>query len=40
MGAPSLGVELSPVGADDVEDVERAVTAFARLSYDALMVTR
>src|SRR5262249_11168264 len=28
--APSLGVELSPVGVGDVGEMERAVTAFAR----------
>jgi putative ABC transport system substrate-binding protein len=38
--APSLGVELSPVGARTVGEIERTVTAFARSSNGALIVTR
>src|SRR5262249_30195882 len=37
--APSLGVELSPVGVGDVGDMERAVTAFARSPNGGLIVT-
>jgi ABC-type uncharacterized transport system substrate-binding protein len=37
--APSLGVELSPVGLRDAGEVERAVTAFARGSNGGLIVT-
>jgi len=37
--APSLGVELSPVGLRDTGEVERAVTAFARGSNGGLIVT-
>jgi putative ABC transport system substrate-binding protein len=36
--APSLGVELSPVGVHDAGEVERAVTAFARGSGGGLIV--
>ena len=28
--APSLGVELSPVGVRDADEIERAIAAFAR----------
>jgi len=37
--APSLGVELSPVGVHDASEIERAVTAFARGSNGGLIVT-
>jgi putative ABC transport system substrate-binding protein len=37
--APSLGVELSPVGVRDASEIERAVTAFARGSNGGLIVT-
>jgi putative tryptophan/tyrosine transport system substrate-binding protein len=37
--APSLGVELSPVGVGDVGEMERAVTAFARSPNAGLIVT-
>jgi ABC-type uncharacterized transport system substrate-binding protein len=37
--APSLGMELSPVGLRDAGEVERAVTAFARGSNGGLIVT-
>jgi ABC-type uncharacterized transport system substrate-binding protein len=37
--APSLGVELSPVGVRDAGEIERAVTAFARGSNGGLIVT-
>jgi putative ABC transport system substrate-binding protein len=37
--ASSLGLEISPVGVRDAGDMERAVTAFARLSNGGLVVT-
>jgi ABC-type uncharacterized transport system substrate-binding protein len=37
--APSLGVELSPVGVGDVGEMERAITAFARSPNGGLIVT-
>jgi putative tryptophan/tyrosine transport system substrate-binding protein len=37
--APSLGVEISPVGVRDASEIERAVTAFARGSNGGLIVT-
>jgi ABC transporter substrate binding protein len=37
--APSLKVELSPVGVRDAGEIERAVTAFARGSNGGLIVT-
>src|SRR5437899_617207 len=37
--APSLGVELSPVDVRDADEIERAVTAFARGSTGGLIVT-
>jgi putative ABC transport system substrate-binding protein len=37
--APSLGVELSPVDVRDADEIERAVTAFARGSNGGLIVT-
>jgi putative ABC transport system substrate-binding protein len=37
--APSLGVELSPLAARTVGEIERTVTAFARSSNGALIVT-
>jgi putative tryptophan/tyrosine transport system substrate-binding protein len=37
--APSLGVELWPVGVRDVGEIERAVAAFARESNGGLIVT-
>src|ERR1700751_4297000 len=36
--APSLGVELTPVGVRDAGEIERAITAFARGSNDGLIV--
>jgi putative tryptophan/tyrosine transport system substrate-binding protein len=37
--APPLGVELAPVNVRDAEEIERAVTAFARGSSGGLIVT-
>jgi len=37
--APSLGVEINPVGVRDASEIERAVTAFARGSNGGLIVT-
>jgi putative ABC transport system substrate-binding protein len=37
--APSFGVELSPVGVRDAQEIERALAAFARGSNDGLVVT-
>jgi putative ABC transport system substrate-binding protein len=37
--APLFGVELSPVGVSDVDEIERGITAFARGSNDGLIVT-
>jgi putative ABC transport system substrate-binding protein len=37
--APSFGVEVRPVGVRDVDEIERAVTAFARFSNGGLIVT-
>jgi putative ABC transport system substrate-binding protein len=37
--APALGVELSPIGAADATEIERAVTAFARSPDGGLVVT-
>jgi len=37
--APSLGVELSPVGVGDTGTIERALSAFARSSNGGLIVT-
>ena len=37
--APSFGVELSPVGLRDPEEIERGITAFARGSNDGLIIT-
>jgi putative ABC transport system substrate-binding protein len=37
--APSLGVEISPVSVSDRSEIERAITAFARLSNSGLIVT-
>jgi ABC-type uncharacterized transport system substrate-binding protein len=37
--APSLGVELTPVDARDVPEIERAVTVFARSGNGGLIVT-
>jgi putative ABC transport system substrate-binding protein len=36
--APSLGVELTPVGVRDAGDIERAITAFARGSNGGLIL--
>jgi putative tryptophan/tyrosine transport system substrate-binding protein len=36
--APSLGVEVSPIGARDAGEIERAITAFARSSNGGLIV--
>jgi putative ABC transport system substrate-binding protein len=37
--APSLGVEVSPIGVHDVGEIERAVAAFARAADSGLIVT-
>jgi putative ABC transport system substrate-binding protein len=37
--APSLGVELRPLGVRDAGEIERVVTAFARSSNGGLIVT-
>jgi putative tryptophan/tyrosine transport system substrate-binding protein len=37
--APSLGVELTPIGLGDAGQIERTVTAFARSSNGGLIVT-
>jgi len=37
--APSVGIEVSPVGMGDAREIERAVTAFARGSNGGLIVT-
>jgi putative ABC transport system substrate-binding protein len=37
--APSLGIELSPIGVSDAGEIERAVTAFARGSNVGMIVT-
>ena len=36
--APSLGMELSPVGVRDPDEIERAITAFARGANDGMVV--
>jgi putative ABC transport system substrate-binding protein len=37
--APALGVEVTPIGVDDIGDIERAVEAFARSANGGLIVT-
>src|SRR5262249_58070194 len=37
---PSFGVEVRPVGVRDADEIERALTAFARSSNGGLIVTR
>jgi putative tryptophan/tyrosine transport system substrate-binding protein len=37
--APSFGVELTPVGYRDVDEIERGITAFARGPSDGVVVT-
>jgi putative ABC transport system substrate-binding protein len=37
--APTLGVELRPLGVRDAGEIERAITAFARSGNDGLIVT-
>src|SRR5262245_551520 len=37
--APSMGLELSPIGVQDAGEIERGVIAFARSSNGALIVT-
>jgi putative ABC transport system substrate-binding protein len=37
--APSMGVELSPIGVGDARDIERAITAFARGPNRGLIAT-
>ena len=37
--APSFGVEVRPVGVRDADEIERAITAFARSSNGGLIVT-
>jgi putative tryptophan/tyrosine transport system substrate-binding protein len=39
LAASSLGMELTPVGITDADEIERGVTAFARASNGALIVT-
>ena len=36
--APSFGVEVSPIGVDDAEQIERGITAFARAPNGGLIV--
>jgi putative tryptophan/tyrosine transport system substrate-binding protein len=36
--APSLGIELSPIGVRDREEIERAITTFARVPNGGLIV--
>jgi putative ABC transport system substrate-binding protein len=36
--APAVGVEVSPIGVDDVEQIERGITAFARAPNGGLIV--
>jgi len=36
--APSFGVEISPIGVDDAEQIERGITAFAREPNGGLIV--
>jgi putative ABC transport system substrate-binding protein len=37
--APSLGVELSPIGVRDADEIERSISVFARLPMRGLIVT-
>ena len=37
--APSVGVEVSPIGVRDATEIERAITAFSRSSNGGLIVT-
>jgi putative tryptophan/tyrosine transport system substrate-binding protein len=37
--APSFGIELSPIGVHDAGEIERSVTAFARIPNGSLIVT-
>jgi len=37
--APSLGVDVTPIGVRDAPEIERAITAFTRSSYGGLIVT-
>jgi putative ABC transport system substrate-binding protein len=37
--APSMGLELSPIGVQDAGEIERGITAFARTPSGALIVT-
>jgi len=37
--APSFGVELTPIGVRDAGEIERSITAFARLSNGGIIVT-
>jgi hypothetical protein len=37
--APSLGVEVRPINVRDADEIERAITAFARSSNGGLIVT-
>ena len=36
--APSLGVELSPVGLREAGEIERAITEFARMANGGLII--
>ena len=37
--APSLGIELSPIGGRDAVEIERSITSFARIPSGSLIVT-
>src|SRR5262249_24715695 len=37
--APSLGVDVTPIGVRDPDDIERAIAGFTRSSNDGLIVT-
>lgn len=37
--APSLGIEITPVGVRDAGEIERGVTAFARVANGGLIIT-
>ena len=38
--APALGVEVTPIGVDDIGVIERAVAAFARSANGGLIMRR
>jgi putative ABC transport system substrate-binding protein len=37
--APSLGLEVRPIGVRDADEIERAINAFARIPHGGLIVT-